>query len=342
MIKKFGIIVFIYAILCWGLKASAQTQFSATLTKMEKSLFGVDYDSQSDDARLKRIEDVVYGKDSTGPTQQRVNKLSKDLSADLIGQEIKPKKDSFEDEDAGYKEQPLKADKNVNYPIVDSLEKKVFQKQFKGTDINQRLANLEQNVFKKTYNDDLSSRVDRLKMAVMPQKMARNEDNQDDEDSYVPNNMASDNTTGSASPLGDDDYSDYSPPLSHGLAHGLNNQVPDFTTPSYNNQNSVLDGYQDEAMGSSDIMIPLAALEKSVLKKSFPNDTVSNRLTRLELLEFNSTFADDDAQTRLDRVSSAHQAKKTSKKYDSNRLSQHMSTAVQVGAILLMILAAVL
>lgn len=324
--------------MCWGLKATAQTQFSATLTKMEKSLFGVDYDSQSDDARLKRIEDVVYGQGSTGPTQQRVNKLSKDLSADLIGQEIKPKKDSFENEDAGYKEEPIKADKNVNYPIVDNLEQKVFRKQFKGTDINQRLANLEQNVFKKTYNDDLSTRVDRLKVAVIPQKIANNSDEQDytDDDSYVPNNMYPNNSTGSASSLGDDDYSDSSPPLS-------SSQTPDFATPRYNSQNSVLDGYQGTPQdGCSEIMIPLAALEKSVLKKSFPNDTVSNRLTRLELIEFNSTFADDDAQTRLDRVASAHQAKKTSKKYDSNRLSQHMSTAVQVGAVLLMILAAIL
>ncbi|MDD3436785.1 MAG: hypothetical protein PHC64_06520, partial [Candidatus Gastranaerophilales bacterium] len=108
--------------------------------------------------------------------------------------------------------------------------------------------------------------------------------------------------------------------------------------PNYNADNSVLDEYQ----GSSDIMIPLASLEKSILKKSFPDDTTSNRLTRLELSVFSSTFAEDDPQTRIDRLASARQAQKSSKKYDNNKFSQHMATAMQIGAFLLMVLAAVL
>jgi hypothetical protein len=69
---------------------------------------------------------------------------------------------------------------------------------------------------------------------------------------------------------------------------------------------------------------------------------VSNRLTRLELNVFSSTFPDDDEQTRLGRIASAYQAKKTSHKYDSNKFAQHAATAMQVGAVLLMILAAIL
>lgn len=332
MIKKFGIIIFIYALLCWGIRAQAQTQFSPTLTKMEKSLFGVDYNSQNDEARLKRIEDVVYGQNSNGTTQQRVSKLSKDLSADLIGQEIKPKKDTFEDEEQPYKEKAPVADKNINYPVVDSLEQTVFNKQFKTTEINQRLANLEQNVFKKAYSaDDLSSRVDRLKLAVAPQQMARNNDNEDgsDDSSYIPN------MTGGAPSIDEyDGYSGANPPLAPGYNAGKQN----YFTPNYNSKNSVLDGYE----GDSDIVIPLATLEKSILKKSFPDDEVSNRLTRLEAQVFNSSFTDDDAQTRLDRIASARQAQRTSKKYDSNKVSQRMTTAVQVGAMLLMLLAAIL
>ncbi|MFA7658129.1 MAG: hypothetical protein WCY19_01710 [Candidatus Gastranaerophilaceae bacterium] len=316
--KRFGILIFIFMFWLLGVKCIAQSQFSASLTTMEKSLFGVDYSTQSDDARLKRLEEVVYGQASSSPVAQRVGKLSADLSADLIGQEIKPKKDTFAEEEDIYGEKPPKADSSVNYPIVNTLEKAVFNKEFKTADINQRLANLEQNVFKKTYNDDLNSRVERLKSALMRENPADTaEPAQEDEYSDV---------------SGDDIITQNLPPQQGYFG------TPSYTQPSYNSHNSVLDEYDS----NSDLDISLGALEKSVLKRTFPNDTIPNRLSRLELKVFKSTFADDDEQTRLDRVASAYQAKKTSTKYDGNTFSQHMSAAMQIGAILLMVLAAVL
>lgn len=319
--KRLELLIFIFMFLFLGGRCEAQSQYSAVITKMEKSLFGIDYSNQSDDARIKRLEETVYGTSSSNSLTQRVDKLSKDLSADLIGQEIKPKKDTFAEDEDNYKEAIPKADSNINYPAVDILEKSVFNKEFKTTDINQRLANLEQNVFKKTYNDDLNSRVDRLKQAIMPQRIVNNPNEDDDsESSYNPDNLMN-----QSSQFQDDGY--------QGQPTGYGAQIP-----SYNSQNSVMDNYQ----ANSDINIPLAQLEKVVLKRSFPNDTTSNRLARLELKIFNSTFVDDDEQTRLDRISSAYQAQKTAKKYDSNKFAQHAATAMQVGAILLMILAAVL
>lgn len=330
--KQLGILISIFVLLLLGVRCNAQGQYSAILTKMETSLFGVDYSSQSDDARLKRIEENVYGTASSNPEVQRINKLSKDLSADLIGQEIKPKKDTFADDEDNYKETIPKADSNVNYPVVDSLEKTVFNKEFKTTDINQRLSNLEQNIFKKTYNDDLSSRVDRLRQAVMPQRVVNKVDSDDDASLMNQTSQFQDN--------GYDRYNNQHQGIDGGLLGqgptGYGANIPQF--PNYNSNNSVLDDYQS----NSDVNIPLAQLEKKILKRSFPNDTPSNRLSRLELKVFNSTFTDDDEQTRIDRISSAYQAQKTSKKYDSNKFAQHAATAMQVGAILLMILAAVL
>lgn len=326
--KQLGILFFIFAFSLLGGRCFAVSQFSPSLTRMEKSLFGVDYSTQDDNARLKRIEEVVYGSPTTSPSSvpQRVNKLTKDLAADLMGQEIKPKKDTFAEDEEGYKEAIPKADSSVNYPVVDGLERKVFNKDFKTTDINQRLASLEKNVFKKTYNDDLNSRVDRLKMAIQPEKVAQSYDYDDSDDSAE---------SGGASSLSDptDVFGD-NPPTQSWVSP--KNRIP--ISPSYNSQNSVLDEYD----GDTDVEIPLAALERSVLKKSFPNDTVSNRLTRMELKVFSSSFADDDAQTRLDRIASAYQAQKTSKKYDGNKFAQHSAAAMQVGAILLMILAAII
>lgn len=328
MQKRLGILIVTLVFLLFGGSCFAQSQFSASLTRMEKSLFGVDYSAQSDDARLKRIEEVVYGKASSSTTQARMNKLSKDLAADMIGQEIKPKRDTFEEEQDSIKEPIPKADSSVNYPMVDKLENKVFHKEFKSVDINSRLASLEQKVFNKTYNDDLSTRVDRLKSSVMPQYLASSENSNDDPNSYNPEDIIKPSKDDFTSESYDYDDPDIA-------SNNSNNNVQ---IPSFNNHNSVLDSYQSNA----DVSVPLSALERSVLRKSFPDDTISNRLSRLELKIFNSTFIDDDPETRVDRLASAYQAKKTSKKYESNRTTQHISTAVQVGAVLLMILAAIL
>jgi hypothetical protein len=316
--KRLGILALIFLSLAFGSKTYAQSQYSDTLTRMEKSLFGVDYSSQNDDARIKRIEETVYGSASSSPLPQRFNKLSKDLSADLIGQEIKPKKDTFEEEQDSYKEDVPKEDSTVNYPVVDGLEQKVFNKVYKNIDVNQRLANLEKKVFNKAYSDDLNARTERLKAAVMPEKLAQSSDDSDDDDSYY---TFKDNSMNQKQ--------------SEDIEQSTGNAV---NIPSYNRNSSVLDEYQ----GDSDMAIPLASLEKQVLKRNYPNDTISNRLLRMELKVFNASFTNDDEQTRLERISSAYQAKKSSSRYDGNKFAQHAATAMQIGAIVLMILAAIL
>lgn len=337
--KKIGLLLFIFFYFAFEVSSFAQNQFSGTLTRIEKSLFGMEYSSQSDDARLKRIEESVYGSTISGSAQTRINKLSKDLSADLIGQEIKPKNDTFAEDDSDIKEPMPKADSNINYPSVNNLEKVVFSKEYKKMDISQRLSNLEKNVFKKTFNDDLNTRVDRLQHAVMPEKVASRNNDGNDEDSYSQDDDTSNYRDSSSlmeesSQFQDNGYN--SPMYNNNLAQGLTGFGS--MIPKYNQNNSVLDEYQS----NSDITVPLNVLEKKVLRKSFPNDTVSNRLLRLELKVFNSTFTDDDEQTRFDRIASAYQAKKSASKYDNNKFSQHAATAMQIGAILLMIIAAIL
>lgn len=309
---------FIGAFLLCGLGSFAQGQFSPLLSRMETSLFGINYDSQNDNERLTRLEEVVYGKSSTSSVPQRVEKLRKDLEADLIGKEIKPKKDSFAEDDSPQGDAVEKADENVNYPIVNMLENEVFQREYKTMDINKRLANLEQKVFNKPYNNDnLNSRVERLKTTVIPSDRIATRNSQDN--------------------LEFPDPDEYSAPVPK-KPNYYSAKGEDFDSFDYNAQNSVL----DEVSSDSDIQVPLSALEKTVLKKSFPNDPVSNRLSRLEAKIFNTSFVQDEPNVRLDRLSSAYRAQKTSKKYDNNKVSQHMSTAIQVGTMLLMVLAMIL
>ena len=127
-------------------------QYTATLDKIENEIFGFQYGNESDETRLSRIEESVYGQAAGGTTQDRIAKLTKDLSANEIGKEIEPKEDTFMDETGDYADTPSVAQgPNVDYPAVNELEMQVFKTEYKNKNINDRLANLEKQTFGKTF-----------------------------------------------------------------------------------------------------------------------------------------------------------------------------------------------
>lgn len=71
-------------------------------------------------------------------------------------------------------------------------------------------------------------------------------------------------------------------------------------------------------------------------------ENTDEELAKLEYDAFGTEFSGDDTNTRLKRLNSANKAKKSSRKYDSQKFQQHMSTAMEIGAMILMILAMVL
>lgn len=68
----------------------------------------------------------------------------------------------------------------------------------------------------------------------------------------------------------------------------------------------------------------------------------NQELAQLEYDAFGTEFSNDDTQTRIKRLNSANKAKKSSSRYDSAKFQNRMSTAMEIGAMLLMILAMVL
>ena len=176
----------------FALQTFAQSQYAAILSKMENSLFGVEYVSQSDTSRLDRIEKMVYGESSSGAVTSRIAKLKNDVNADLFEKEIKPVEDSFMDEDGNpvYEEVP-KEDKSVKYLVVDTLEQRVFHRGYQALDIKSRLSNLEKQTFSQTFdNDDLNTRVERLKAQVMPKQETAAESENNDDNYSAPDNFA--------------------------------------------------------------------------------------------------------------------------------------------------------
>ncbi len=294
--------------------AIAASQYSAVLDKLENSLYGFTYTTSDDASRLSRIEESVYGQSRPNKSiNERIANLNKDMSVEQIGHEITPKEDTFAEEQDSYKdtiaeEQMPPAGANVDYPSINELERQVFNKEFKNQDLNSRLANLEKKSLGQTYdNDPFSSRVERLQAKLKPKSFMDNNIAQSSNDFYDGDTITLDKNYSL------DEY-----------------QPPEFDYDAYNARNIKPE------------RVNLASVEKSIFKKSFNGDSTDNRLSRLESTMFGTTFNTDTQEDRLNRIASAYKAQKTASRYDSNKFSQNMATAMQIGTILLMILACVL
>ncbi len=308
--KKF---IFILCILLFA-NCAFSSQYSSTLDKLENSLYGFTY-ADGDEARLTRLEQSIYGEGKKGKSvSERITALNKDMSADSIGKEIAPKEDTFAEEEIYTPEERLArnsippAGANVDYPSINELEQNVFKEEHKNQDITARLTNLEKKVFGKSFDSEpFSSRVERLQAKVKPHSFMNNSIAQSS-NSFFDDNII---------PL-EKDYTleEYS--------------TPDFDYESYNKAHT------------PPAKINIASVEKHIFKKSFNNEKLETRLSRLESTMFGTTFESDSQQDRLNRIASAYKATKTANKYDSNKFTQNMAAATQIGMLILMILACVL
>lgn len=307
-------------ILLFGILICLNPCFATTngtlLDNIEKSLYGFTYTTSDEASRLSRIEQSVYGQPKTNKTiSERISALKKDISAEQIGHEISPKEDTFMEDNDSYKEEKLAQEKmppagaNVDYPSINELEQKIFSQQYKNKDLNSRLASLEQKSFGKTFdNDSFSARVERLQAKVKPK-------------SFMDNSIAQSSNSY---------YDDDAIPLDKN--YKLDEyQPPEFDYDAYNARNIAKSKPTN-----------IASIEKSIFKRNFNGESIDNRLSRIESTMFGTTFINDSQEDRLRRISSAYKATKSASKYDSNKFSQNMATAMQIGTLLLMILACVL
>ena len=308
-----------------GVSGFAASNAHNIIGKLEDSLYGFQYTGESDASRLDRLEKSVYGSSFSNKSQsQRIEKLRKDLSADLIGQEITPVEDTFaEPEDSIAYEPPQKEASNITYPAVDELEKEVFNKTFGSQDITVRLSNLEKRTFNKTYNDDLNSRVERLKAQIAPES------------------LMVDRLADAANTFYDDD--NYVVPKG-GTFHMNRYEAPDrFDYDAFNSRsNAMFEDYDYDYASRPPKKASLSTVEKKLMKQNFSKDTMENRLARVESYMFGTVFSQDDTQTRLDRISSAYNAQKSAGTYDSNKFARNMTAGVQIGMLILMVLACIL
>lgn len=274
---------------------------NATISKIENDIYGFEYSNDSVQDRISRLEKTIYGKASSGDVNKRIKKLSGDISADVIGLEIEPVEDSFA------QTEKIAEDSTVNYPIVDEIEKKLFNKTNKDRDFHSRIVAIEKKLFNKVYDiDDYSTRMDRIKAEIMPESVV---------DTYRFAHEYRDNRENSLSSndLGGTGFSRFNMPF------GQRN----YSRPYAN--------YGNEFTGAA---APLSSQNY--------NPNLNDELSKMEYETFGTEFSNEDSASRIKRLNSVNKAKKSSQKYDSNKFSQRMSTAMEIGAMILMILAMVL
>lgn len=300
--RKILAIFFIIIYLSGGIPVfSAVPTQNAAISKIENDIFGFEYSNDSMQDRVSRLEKTIYGKASSGDVNKRIKKLSGDISADVIGLEIEPVEDTFAEADK------VAEDSSVNYPIVDEIEKKLFNKTNKDRDFHSRIVTIEKKLFNKVYDiDDYSTRMDRIKAEVMPESGV-------DVDRFAHEYRDNRDNDLSSNDLGGTGFSRFNMPF------GQKN----YSRPYAN--------YGDEFTGAA-----------APLPSQSYNPNLNDELAQMEYEMFGTEFSNEDTAQRIKRLNSVSKAKKSSQRYDSNKFQQRMSTAMEIGAMILMILAMVL
>ena len=287
-------IILLFFVFSFPVNASPE----ASLSTIENSIYGFDFSNDTEQSRVSRLEKTIYGKTNSGDIKKRLQKLSDDISADVIGLEIPAVKDTF------LAEENAAEDSSVNYPIVDEIEQKLFNTTYKNRDFHTRIVTIEKKLFGKIYDvDDYSKRMDRIKAKMMPERIAH-EDYDYGDGSYYNDDMINSMDFSKKS------FDKFKMPF------GQRNYSRPYT--NFGNFSGV-----DDAVATN-------------------RDNLSDDLSQMEYDMFGTEFSNEDTQTRIKRLNSVNKAKKSSHKYDSQKFQQHMSTAMEIGAMILMILAMVL
>lgn len=306
----------------WILSSSslAADYITTKLNEIEKYFYGYT-NKGSEISRVARVEKDLYGQTSSQSLKSRVDKIYKDMNLGGSTGAAAPVKENQSFQKTEAKDIGPKADAGIKYPIVDKLEQKVFKKSYENEDIYDRLSRLEKQVFPDKQNNNtlsLNERVDMLRNKLLSEPRLADVDIDPYREEIILEN--------GQKYLGDSDsqYNYYSYETSK-------NHISQPAQPSY---------FDDEAVGYAQ-NYDLDVLEKQLFGKRFAQEPPSKRLARLESSLFQRTFSDNE-ENRIQRLLAVTTAQKTSQEYDSNKWARRLNTGIQIGSILLMVLAMIL
>lgn len=125
------------------------------ISKLELRLFDFTYQSDSEQARLQRLENFVFGATQTGSDDERLAKLEKSVTEGKSTTGTTQASAPPADDTAPFN--------YTDYPRVDQLEQQMLGRQFHADSLPVRLSRLETKAFgHPSTSNDLASRVDAL------------------------------------------------------------------------------------------------------------------------------------------------------------------------------------
>lgn len=150
-------ITLIIIIMC-SLPIYAAEPIGQAIGNIEYSLWGYEYNKESDQERVSRIEKQLFGAANTKLTlQERIEKIN-----EALGIETEKETTTVAQELKKIVAEEMTPDANINYPVIDRLEKEFLSKQYSHESIYKRLDRLEKKVYGAIQTGDLDSRVSRL------------------------------------------------------------------------------------------------------------------------------------------------------------------------------------
>ncbi len=275
---------------------------SQNLDLIENQILGYTNSNLNETERLNKLENFIYGSTQKTSNSNRLKKLNTDLGIEPDGPKIKAEK-TYEE----YANEPN--DPSAQYPVVDKIETALLNQTYPTENIYKRLDRLEQKAYGKTSKNSLNERVEKLSGLITPTDYSTGESF----DEYMANNY---------------EYNYYSP-TTNGNPHASQPQTQ-------------YDNYTTGLQTPNDTNSALLALEKSIFGKTYQNDGKYERLSRLEKKMLHKEFSTEPDRLRLERLTTIASAQQSSKVYKDNRLMQHLATGVQIGGMLLMLLAMIL
>lgn len=321
-------ILILFGVLLISIPTFCADNISAKLNEIEKAYYGFSY-SGNTESRLSRLEKAIYGSESKKTQNTRIDKLYKDLGLGSITGAAAPT--NISQNNIG-----PKAEAGIKYPIVDEMEKKVFKKVYANDDIYARLSRLEKQTFKKESTLSLNERVDALRSRIVVGK--------EDKTNFVEIDPMKEEIV---LENGQKYYGDEDKASGFSVDEIANDSHYNYYSYE-NSKNHIQDPYSQNNFYGEDVSseqyaqnYDLDMLEKTVFGKRYSNELTSKRLARLESKVFERTFSDGE-DSRIQRLLAVTTAQKSSQEYDSNKWARRLNTGMQIGSILLMVLAMIL
>lgn len=318
----------------------------AKLSEIEKSYYGYTL-SGTYDSRLSRLENAIYGSLSKKPQKTRVEKIYNDLNLGVNTGGAAPVNTSSNNYNTQQASAPIqeigpKAESGIKYPVVDAMEQRAFKKAFADEDIYARLSRLEKQAFsgsrQKESTLSLNERVDALRGKILggTQNNSGSVDIDPSTEEIVLENGQKYYGDDDAKFGFNNDENDEDSHYNYYSYENSKNRIPE-TKSKFDTTDGDGGAYAEHYAQNYDLDI----LEKNLLGKRYESEVPQKRLARLESKVFDRTFSDAE-EARIQRLLAVTTAQKTSQEYDSNKWARRLNTGIQIGSILLMVLAIIL